>query len=73
MSIMGTGKFILSFANDQKSAKWRLSGGIVPLVCERITYLCTRPVLASKAQRLTVRGIQVCRPRSATFRLIALW
>jgi hypothetical protein len=73
MSIMGTGKFILSFANDQKPAKWRLHSGMVPLVCERITYLCTRPVLVPKAQRLTVRGIQVCRPLSATFRVIDLW
>lgn len=62
MSIMGTGKFMLRFANRHKPAKWHLAGGIVLAACERITYLCTRPVLAPKAKRLTVRGIRVCRP-----------
>lgn len=41
MSVMGAGKCIRSFVNDQKLAKRRLPGSMLPSGCERITGLCT--------------------------------
>ena len=72
MSVMGADKCIRSFVNDQKLAKRRLPGSILPSGCARITGLCVRSVSALKAQRLTVRCLQMCRSRSAIFRVINL-
>jgi len=58
MSIMGTGVFIPEFENTLEPASWCLSSAVASVTSEWIIYLCARPVLAPKAQRLTVRGIQ---------------
>lgn len=71
MSVMGAGKCIRSFVNEQL-AKRGFSGSMLPSGCERITGLYVRSVSALKAQRLTVLCLQICRSRSAIFRVINL-
>ena len=73
ISVMGAIKCIRRFVNEQKLAKRRLPGSMLPSGCERITWLCVRSVSALKAQWLTVRCLQIRRSLSAVLRVINLW